>query len=85
MSFEQPDEKKKEPMAFFNNRRETMLRELNDKTGSDHPLTEEGYRIASGNVDNVDNGIIDKLVASGGNRNELINRFARISRTKKPE
>lgn len=77
MNIEQPNLDQNESTPL-NNRKEAMLRELNEKTGSTHLLTEKGYDEAGRSE-----GILEKLVALGEDREELKAKFLSISRGKK--
>ena len=77
MNFDQANLNQNES-APLNYRQEAMLNELNEKTGSEHPLTQEGYNEAGRS-----NGIIEKLVAQGGDKEALTAKFIAISRSKK--
>lgn len=76
MNVEQPNLGQNESTPL-NNREEFMLKELNEKTGSEHVLTEDGYNEAGRSA-----GIIEKLSALGEDKEALKARFGAISRSK---
>ena len=61
----------------LNERQIAMLKELSEKTGSEHPLTETGYNEAGRS-----NGIIEQLVSNGEDKEVLKSKFLSISRNK---
>jgi hypothetical protein len=64
-----------ENTSDLNNREKAMIERLNEETGSDHPLTEEGYKAAGKTW-----GILNKLATTEEEREELRNDFRSISR-----
>lgn len=72
MNTEQPNHNE---VIQLNNRQITMLLELNERTGSDHLPTVEGYNDAGRSE-----GILDKLVANGDDREELVKKFRTVPR-----
>ena len=68
-----------EGKVSLNNRQEAMMKELNEKIGSNFPLTEGGY-----NEVGRSQGIIERLaVSTGEDPKEIEKRFLAISRSKK--
>jgi hypothetical protein len=64
-----------ENTSDLNNRKKAMVEKLNKETGSDHPLTEDGYAQAGRSQ-----GIIDKLATTDEEKENLKNDFLSISR-----